>query len=59
MDDDDGFVDVFAKSTGRPQRVPAHFMEHPEFKKLFRKTPPPDGATPIPITETPAAGDKE
>lgn len=38
---DDRFVDVFAKKTGDRYRVPAHWLDHPELGKPFRRTPKP------------------
>lgn len=42
------FVDAFAVSTGRPVRVPRHFLDHPVIGKGFRKTKP--KGTPEPET---------
>ncbi|UIU47065.1 hypothetical protein [Microcystis phage MinS1] len=33
------FVDVYAKSTGKKHRVPAHYLDDPVLMKPFRKTP--------------------
>lgn len=39
------FVDVFSKATGRPHRVPEHFVDHPVLGRDITTTPPAD-ATP-------------
>lgn len=35
----DGFVEVYAKSTGRKQWVPEHWLDHPTLGRDFEKTP--------------------
>ncbi|WGX98725.1 hypothetical protein [Nocardioides sp. L-11A] len=66
----DGFVEVYAKSTGRKQRVPEHWLDHPVLSRDFEKTPsaraaeqapapkPPAGIPPT-GSKPPAAGEKE
>lgn len=33
------FVDAYSKTTGKKQRVPAYFLDHPVLGKNLRKTP--------------------
>jgi hypothetical protein len=35
----DGFVEVYAKSTGNKQWVPEHWLDHPVLGRDFEKTP--------------------
>ncbi|AIY17783.1 hypothetical protein GUY44_07145 [Pimelobacter simplex] len=35
----DGFVEVYAKSTGQKQWVPEHYLEHPVLGRDFEETP--------------------
>jgi hypothetical protein len=61
------FVDVYSKTTGRKQRVPEHWLDHPTLGRNFRKTPlsakqqrEAEAAAAVPANHnTPPAGDKE
>lgn len=64
----EGFVEVYAKSTGNKQLVPEHWLDHPVLGRNFSKTPssvareqadagpsPEDGLTESSIAEPPSA----
>jgi hypothetical protein len=34
------FVIAYARRTGREQRIPEHWLEHPQLRKGFTTTPP-------------------
>lgn len=36
----DSLVTVYSTTTGRPKRVPAHYLDVPALMSGFRKTPP-------------------
>lgn len=38
------FITVYSKTTGQPQRIPEHWLDHPVLARNFRKTPPPTEA---------------
>lgn len=60
------WIDVYSKTTGRKQTVPAHYLDSPVLSQDLRKTPlseeqqrKADAALAAATNETPAAGDKE